>query len=210
MERPKAMWIMCMFFTALSAQGKVDLRISNLKIFCFDRFRFFKLTGRLFGFVAKDLEWKISVIQKRVADKDCGCHYTTVNTMVQYELNNVPGLHKGQRFSGSRTLLRLHWALEFILEFMSRISQSTDHDKTSHIASEVYHQTLSNHHPWLTRKMAAIAMYFLPTRKDLISAMCKQDYHTVLELLGKVVQAGNETYQRVDRILAENKLLNIP
>lgn len=173
-------------------------------------FRFFKLTGRLFGFVAKDLEWKLSVIQKKLSDEGQKCHYTTVKKMVQYELNKSMTLRQGQKTSGSRTLLRLHWALEFILEFMSKVSQSTDHDKTSHIASEVYNRTLSKHHPWLTRKLAALAMYLLPSRKDLISAMCKQDYKTVLELLDKVVHAGNEVYGRVDRVLRDNDLLNIP
>lgn len=172
--------------------------------------RFFKLTGRIFGFVAKDLEWKISVIQKKLTSNESGFHYTTVKKMVQYEHNTSLTFNKGHRSSGTRTLLRLHWALEFILEFMLELSKSSDHDKTSHIASEVYNRTLSKHHPWITRKMAAIAMYLLPSRKDLISAMCKQDYRTVLELLEKVVQAGNEVYARVENVLKENELLNIP
>lgn len=172
--------------------------------------RFFKLTGRLFGFVAKDLEWKLSVIQEKLQDRDTGAQYTTVKKMAQYEVNNLLTLKKGNRHAGTRTLLRLHWALEFILQFMSRISQSKDHDKTSHIAAEVYSETLSKHHPWITRKMAALAMYLLPSRKELISAMCKQDNDTVLELLGKVGVAGIEVYTRIDKVLQDLDLLNIP
>ena len=171
--------------------------------------RFFKLTGTLFGFVAKDIEWKVSVIESKLKSSRSQ-HYRTVKKMVQYEVNNSMALKKGHDPSGSRTLLRLHWALEFILEFMSRISESTDVDKTSAIASDVYVKTLSNHHPWVTRKMATLAMYFLPSRKELISVMCKQDYTTVLELLHHVVEAGQVVYDTTEKVYAQNNLLRIP
>ncbi|KAL4220878.1 Glycolipid transfer protein (GLTP) [Mactra antiquata] len=172
--------------------------------------RFFKLTGRLFGFVAADLEYKITVLDKKQADDRNGQFYNTTKTMVQYELNRALTLNRGSNPSGSRTLLRLHWALEFILEFMDRIRKCSDHDKTSKIATEVYEKTLSKHHPWLTRKMAAIAVYLLPSRKDLISVMCKQDYETVLCMLDKVVHAGQEVYRLTENIYKANNLLDIP
>lgn len=174
--------------------------------------RFFRLTGSLFGFVAKDLEHKISAIEKKQRS-DEGQHYTTAAKMMQYELNNPSTVHKGSNklsHSGTRTLLRLQWALEFIIEFMSRVCKCSDHDKTSKIASEVYGQTLSKHHPWITRKMAAIAVYLLPSRKDLISVMCKQDYETVLELLDKVVLAGREVYEITEKLYRNHNLSNIP
>ena len=172
-------------------------------------FRFFKLTGTLFGFVARDLEGKIRTIETR--RKHSGGHnYCNVRTMLQYEVNKGIAKVKGSLHSGSRTLLRLHWAFEFILEFMSRIRNSTDHDRTSVIASEVYEQTLSKHHPWFTRKMAAIAMHFLPSRKELIEVMCKQDYKTVLEMLDKVVQVGKAIYDRTEKLYSDFGLLDIP
>ena len=163
----------------------------------------------MFGFVARDLEWKIQTLEKR--RKGPGGHnYCNVRTMLQYEANKDISKVKGILHSGSRTLLRLHWAFEFILEFMSRLSHSSDHDATSVIASEVYKDTLSKHHPWLTRKMAAIAMYFLPSRKELISVMCKQDYKTVLEMMEKVVHTGKDIYQRTEKLYSEYGLLDIP
>lgn len=162
--------------------------------------------------MAKDLEHKISAI-KRKQHGDQGLHYTTAGKMMQYELNSPSTVHKGSNklsHSGTRTLLRLQWALEFILEFMSRISKCSDHDKTSKIATEVYEQTLSKHHPWLTRKMAAVAVYLLPSRKDLISVMCKQDYETVLQLLSKVVRAGKHVYDITEKLYIDHNLCHIP
>lgn len=182
----------------------------HYRLFLF--FRFFKLTGRLFGFVAKDLEHKISAIELR-QQSDKGQHYMTAEKMIQYELNCPALVHKGSNklsHSGTRTLLRLQWALEFILEFMSRITKCSDHDRTSKIATEVYEQTLSKHHPWLTRKMAAIAVYLLPSRKDLIHVMCKQDYQTVLQLLDKVVVSGKHVYDLTEKLYIDHDLLDIP
>ena len=172
--------------------------------------RFFKLTGRLFGFVAKDLESKISVIEKKLLDDNTAKQYTTVKTMVDHEIQNSLTFEKGHHASGSRTLLRLHWALEFILEFMQELGRCSDHDKTSDIATEVYNRTLSHHHPWITRKLAGLAMYLLPSRKDLVVAMCKQDYDHVIELLNKVVHSGKKVYIAIQIILEDNDLLDIP
>ena len=172
-------------------------------------FRFFKLTGTLFGFVAKDLEGKIKTIETRRKGPG-GHHYNNVRSMLQYEANKDISKVKGHLHSGSRMFLRLHWAFEFILEFMSRISNSSDNDKTSVIAAEVYEQTLSKHHPWITRKMAAIAMHFLPSRKDLIEVMCKQDYETVLDMLHKVVEVGRTVYDTTERLYSDFGLLHIP
>lgn len=163
----------------------------------------------MFGFVARDLEGKIKTIETRRKGDD-GQHYNNVRSMLQYEVNKGISKDKGRLHSGSRTLLRLHWAFEFILEFMSRISNSTDHDKTSVIAAEVYAKTLSKHHPWITRKMAALAMYFLPSRKDLIEVMCKQNYRAVLEMLHQVVDVGKDIYDTTEKLYGDYDLLHIP
>lgn len=190
--------------------GDIDLR--EYLVAYNELCRFFKLTGRLFGFVAKDLENKILAIEIRQRSEN-GQHYMTAEKMIQYEINCPSLTHKGSNklnHSGTRTLLRLQWALEFILEFMSRIRKCSDLDRTSKIATEVYEQTLSKHHPWFTRKMAAIAVYLLPSRKDLIHVMCKQDYQTALQLLDKVVTAGRHVYDLTEKLYSDHDLLYIP
>merc|ERR1711976_321694 len=118
-------------------------------------------------------------------------------------------LHKryGHMPSGSRTLLRLQWALEFILQFMQRVSLSEDEAKLSHIASEVYYETLANHHTWLLRKMAALVMYTLSSRKHLIQVMCQHDYSHALVLLKEVCQAGQPVYDTIQQLYTDHNLL---
>ncbi|KAK7473305.1 hypothetical protein BaRGS_00035437 [Batillaria attramentaria] len=171
--------------------------------------RFFRLTGKLFGFVAKDLEWKMKAIEIRRKSPH-GSHYVTLQSMMQYERAEGIVRVKGRVPSGTRQFLRLHRALEFILEFMRQIHQRDDDEKTSHIASQVYHDTLSKHHPWVTRQIAAIAVYMLPPKKTLIDVMCKHDYNKVHTLIDDVTAAGEPIYNVTQRLYENYDLLNIP
>ena len=165
--------------------------------------------GRLFGFVAADLESKIVVLEAfRVsASKN---NYESVQTMVAHELSEGTANSGRRNPSGCRTLLRLQRALEFILQFMSEIVYSNDDAKVSSIASKVYHNTLAKHHPWITRKMAGVVMYILPSKKDLIQMMCKQDLDGVLVLLQEVCNIGVPIYSTIYNIYEENDLLSLP
>ena len=171
-------------------------------------FRFFRLQGRLFGFVAKDLEEKIGILETWQAC-DNGENYNTVQSMIKYEVEYGLTTFKGRVPSGSRTLLRLQRALEFILRFIDEMGRSDDNAKSSHIALTVYKRTLANHHPWLVQKMAAFVTYMLPSRKELIETMCKQNYESVLLLMHEVVEAGNPVYDITHSLYKQNNLLNL-
>ncbi|KAK7094118.1 ceramide-1-phosphate transfer protein-like [Littorina saxatilis] len=171
--------------------------------------RFFCLTGKLFSFVAKDLESKMKPIEAR-RKSSIGGHYVTLQSMMQYEMQQGIVGDKGRHPSGTRQFLRLHRALEFILEFMRQLRHSDDHAKTSHIASEVYGCTLSKHHPWVTRQLAALAVHTLPPKKFLIDIMCKHDYHKVHELIDDVTKEGQPIYDVTQKLYADNDLVFIP
>ncbi len=162
--------------------------------------------GRVFGFVAMDLEDKISILQKlRTFDKNE--KYTTVQSMMSYEVEkHIANSGKGSP-SGSRTLLRLHRALEFVLKFMKKLGESEENMKTSVIASDVYHRTLANYHTWIVKKMAGVAMYVLPSKKSLIGMMCKQDDDEVSMLLEQVCEAGFPVYETIQHLYTNNNLL---
>ena len=68
-----------------------------------------------------------------------GHHYVTLQSMMRYEIEQGIVGDKGHLPSGTRQFLRLHRALEFILEFMRRLSHSDEHAKTAQIAYEVSH-----------------------------------------------------------------------
>ncbi|XP_067658870.1 ceramide-1-phosphate transfer protein-like [Haliotis asinina] len=171
--------------------------------------RFFKLTGTLFGFVAMDLEDKIRILNEHLTADEI--HYTSVQSMIQHEVDHdLTKVKKGNLKSGSRTLLRLHRALEFILAFMSRLRIGDENEKSSVIASEVYNETLSRFHPWVVQKMAGLAMYMLPSKKDLIDVMCKQDYESVMCTLGEVVTSGQPLYDITQKLYEGKDLLDLP
>ncbi|XP_046564255.1 ceramide-1-phosphate transfer protein-like [Haliotis rubra] len=171
--------------------------------------RFFKLTGTLFGFVARDLEDKIRILNEHLAADEV--HYVTVQSMIQHEVDHdLTKVIRGNLKSGSRTLLRLHRALEFILVFMSRLRTGEENEKSSVIASEVYNQTLSRFNTWILRKMAGVAMYMLPSKKSLIDVMCKQDYESVMRTLGEVVTSGQPLYDITQRVYEDKDLLELP
>ncbi|OWF44062.1 ceramide-1-phosphate transfer protein-like [Mizuhopecten yessoensis] len=171
--------------------------------------RFFKLTGKLFGFVASELESKIHILETHRKSEN-GNAYETIQSMIDFEVTN--GITKVSRNppSGSRTLLRLHRALGFISEFMDRIAKSDDDAKTSDIASEVYKKTLGLYHPWIIQKMAGLAMYMLPSRRQLIDTMCKQNYEKAISTLPLVVDALKPVYNITQELYETNDLLNLP
>ncbi|XP_076451848.1 ceramide-1-phosphate transfer protein-like [Babylonia areolata] len=172
--------------------------------------RFFRLTGKLFGFVAKDLESKMTPIETRRLYPTIGHHYVTLQSMLAYEVGQGIQGHRGRLPAGTRQFLRLHRALEFILEFMRQLRHSDEHAKTSHIASEVYGRTLSKHHPWITRQLSALAVYMLPSKKFLIDVMCKHDYDRVHDLINDVTEEGQPIFDVAQQVYAEYGLLHIP
>ncbi|RWS05329.1 Glycolipid transfer protein domain-containing protein 1-like protein, partial [Dinothrombium tinctorium] len=130
--------------------------------------RFFELLGPVFAFVAKDVENKIEILRGYRNDSQISHHYDSVQSMIDYETaNNL--LKDSKRPSGSRTLLRLHRALEFIALFMLELSKLENNAATGSIARECYKKSLSKYHPWYIQKTASVAMYTLPSRQDLIT-----------------------------------------
>ena len=168
-------------------------------------FRFFKLTGPVFTFVARDLSKKISVVHGHLRSNQ-GASYQSLQSMIEYELNNGTATAKG---SGTRTMLRLHWALEFIIEFMDKLRFVTGDTKTSKLVYDIYHKTLYNHHPWWTQKLAYLAVHTLPSIKVLIDIMCKQVYEEVKVLLSDIVEVGRPILNYTTALYAKHKLSNI-
>ncbi|XP_002739040.1 ceramide-1-phosphate transfer protein-like [Saccoglossus kowalevskii] len=172
--------------------------------------RFFELLGPIFSFVARDLEDEIHTLQ---AHRKCsyGEHYVTVQSMIDYEVKNKLTKKKSATHlkSGSQSLLRLHYALQFIIKFMVRFRDSTESDKVPTMAMEVYHQTLSKHHMWIVRKAAALAVHTLPKRKTLMETFCKHEPEKVVELITPVTNIAQIVYDEIQELYELNDLLNI-
>ena len=53
--------------------------------------------------------------------------------------------------SGSRTLLRLHRALEYIVAFLANMEDLEDEAYLSTVSREAYEKTLMKYHPWIVQ-----------------------------------------------------------
>ena len=174
---------------------------------CFSRF--FKLVGTVFGFVAKDIESKLVILNEHRTSSSAS-QYHTILGMLSYEQEQGLVHAKTTPPSGARTLLRLHRALEFILEFMNQLATTNDSAKTAEIAGDVYERTLAQYHPWIVRKMAYMAMYTLPNKQQLIEKMCKQPKEEVIDLMHETVKQGQPIFTATQRFYIERGLLDLP
>ena len=172
-------------------------------------FRFFELFGTVFGFVVSDVSSKLSILREHRAS-NCSPHYITVQSMVDFEVDSGITKVKAKLPSGSRTLLRLHRALEFIILFIRRIQEAENGAKLSELASDAYTTTLSKYHPWLIRKGVAIALYTLPTKDQLIERLSMEDPTQTSEALSNIVTSLQPAYDTVQKVYVDNSILNLP
>jgi len=169
--------------------------------------KFFLLLGRIFGFVASDIESKIGILDKYLKS-DNGKEYETIQKMMAYETAN--NLLKGKEPSGARTLLRLHWALEFIITFLDKVKDLEDHEKTCSVSQESYRNTLGKHHPWLIQKGAILAMHTLPTAEGLVQTTCIQPVAEARAALPRIIEVAQNVFETTQKVYKDNDCLNLP
>ncbi|XP_019872360.1 ceramide-1-phosphate transfer protein [Aethina tumida] len=173
--------------------------------------KFFTLIGTIFGFVSKDLQEKMGILQDFLKNEETSEHFQTVKGMIEYEKNNNLLTKKGYT-SGSRTLLRLHRGLDFILQFLKKLNEIKDDEDTCYVCRDAYNETLAKHHPFLIRNGAKIAIYTLPKRQELLNRVCGTEEHikNTLKLFPETLQVINQVFDRVDKIYTDNDLHSLP
>lgn len=192
-----------------SASDKKDVTITEYILAWKELNKMFPLLSRLFSFVQSDVTDKIHILEQYLAgpQKD---NFKSVISMVDYELS-IGNTESTKPPSASRTLLRLHRAMEYIVQLINDVHDAKETDKMAPVASKAYDDTLANHHPWLIRKGVHLAVHTLGHRKDLIDSMTG---HLAAvdteEAMVEMVTAAHEVYNRVQAIYTEKKLLNLP
>eukprot|EP00117_Sycon_ciliatum_P016008 scpid76599/ scgid15620/ Glycolipid transfer protein domain-containing protein 1 len=166
----------------------------------------FNLLGTVFSFVHSDVHEKIGILRHHL--KTTGDVYSTVQAMMKYEMDNNLTAAKTSPLSGSRTLLRLHRALAFIIQFLGKVESLNPGDGTSGIAREAYGATLANHHTFLVRQMASAAMLTLPYRDPLIVKLFGDA--SALQDLQEFVRTITPVYDAVDALYTKNDLHRLP
>lgn len=164
--------------------------------------------GTVFKFVDADVVEKVEILRE-YRKSDLGEHYKTVNSMIDYEVASKATNNK-KKASGSRTLLRLHRALEFISDFLKEVKQAGEEEKLSGVCSKSYYRTLSKHHPWIIRKGVDVAVYTLPTRKQFIDKLKITDVHEAEKLLESCADLGMKIFNVVEGIYTTHDLHGLP
>ncbi|XP_055387560.1 ceramide-1-phosphate transfer protein [Condylostylus longicornis] len=170
--------------------------------------KFFQSLGSVFNFVSSDVITKIAVLEDFRYNDDNSELFASIKLMLDYEKSNE--MFKNSRYvSGSRTLLRLHRGLEFILEFLMQLSKLSPSDKTSAVCQAAYNDTLAKHHPWVIRKAAVLAMYTLPVQQDLLNKVCT-DVEKSITNLPKMLRLTKVVYDRTHNLYTQFDLHGLP
>ncbi|XP_058067340.1 ceramide-1-phosphate transfer protein [Anopheles bellator] len=170
-------------------------------------YKFFQLMGTVFGFVSSDVKEKVEILEKLRA-KENSDSFVTIRTMMEYERDSNL-LNKKDYVSGSRTLLRLHRGLDFIQEFLKRVSELEGDVKTNVVCQSAYNDTLAQFHPWLIRKGANVAMYALPTRDQLLDRVCL-DVSVAMKMLPEMLSVTRSVYDRTQDLYTKYDLHGLP
>ncbi|XP_051748915.1 glycolipid transfer protein domain-containing protein 2 [Ctenopharyngodon idella] len=140
--------------------------------------------------------------------------YTSIRSMIKWELENgLVDFHQ-QTNSGCRTLLRLHRALLWLQTFLQELGKdATEGERLqspSDLCKETYQRTLAHHHTWLVRKGAELAFLAMPERPYFYKLVCVGTQAEASVVLNRVVRAIEEVYKRNEVALQEHGMLDLP
>lgn len=139
--------------------------------------------------------------------------YHSVRSMISTELSQGLVDFDHQTDSGCRTLLRLHRALLWLKLFLEKLAETPVAGRLrspSELCREAYQSTLAHHHTWFVRRAAELAFIAMPERGFFFRLVCVQDQEELSAVLNRVVQATGEVYDRTQKALEENGMLDLP
>lgn len=139
--------------------------------------------------------------------------YHSVHSMIRSELDRGLVDFQHQTDSGCRTLLRLHRALLWLRLFLEKLAGTPESGRLrspSELCRESYQNSLSKHHTWLVRRAAELAFIAMPERSFFFRLVCVGNQQELSVVLTRVVRAIDEVYDRTQKALEENGMLDLP
>lgn len=139
--------------------------------------------------------------------------YHSVHSMIRSELNRGAVDFHRPTDSGCRTLLRLHRALLWLRLFLEKLAETSESGRLrspAELCRESYQHTLSKHHTWLVRKAAELAFIAMPERGFFFRLVCVGNQQELNVVLTRVVRAIDEVYNRTQKALEDNGMLDLP
>ncbi|XP_049597632.1 glycolipid transfer protein domain-containing protein 2 [Syngnathus scovelli] len=197
--------------------------------------KFMNALGPMVGLISKEIETKTSIIRElallaeaspeaevnpdseNTVSPEAGVKtsgaYHSVRSMIWVELKRGLVDFKQQTDSGCRTLLRLHRALLWLKLFLAKLAEIPVAGRLkspSDLCREAYKVTLANHHTWFVRRAAELAFIAMPERSFFLKLMCVQNQEELSAVLGRVVRAIGVVYDRTQKALEDNDMLDLP
>lgn len=139
--------------------------------------------------------------------------YHSLHSMIRTELDRGLVDFQQQTDSGCRTLLRLHRALLWLMLFLEKLADTPESGRLkspSELCRESYQNSLSKHHTWFVRRAAELAFIAMPERGFFFKLVCVGDQQELSVVLTKVVRAIDKVYNRTQKALEENGMLDLP
>ncbi|KAG7280236.1 hypothetical protein CRUP_037597 [Coryphaenoides rupestris] len=199
--------------------------------------KFMEALGPMVGLISNEIETKTTLIRQlalaaeegpeaelrpdHALTQDVGTSgsdaaYRSVRSMIEVELLHGLVDFEKQTYSGCRTLLRLHRALDWLRLFLEKLAETPASGTSGRLRSpselcrEAYQSTLAHHHTWFVRRAAELAFIALPERGFFYRLVCVQNQEELSSVLLRVVAAIQEVYDRTQEILQESKMLDLP
>lgn len=163
--------------------------------------KIFQRLGKVFTFVSSDVEKKIAILQRKIADNPD--NYMSLQIMIKYETENDHAIIHADKENGCRTLLRLHRALAFVAHFIAITLEKEEEDLRSYVR-DAYQETLAQHHTWIIRTSVGAAMHTLPYRRDII---CLFDFTP--EQVKDLIKVMWNVYNLTQRLYEDHHLLDL-
>ncbi|KAA0717264.1 Ceramide-1-phosphate transfer protein [Triplophysa tibetana] len=180
--------------------------------------KFMEALGPMVGLISQEIESKTSIIrnlaQKAETVSGDTFGYTSIRSMIEWELEI--GLVDFQKYteSGCRTLLRLHRALLWLQSFLRELAKGSAEGERvrspADLCKETYQRTLAQYHTWWVRRAAELAFIAIPERPYFYQLVCVDTQAEAAVVLGRVVREIGELYERTEVALGEHKMLNLP
>jgi len=173
--------------------------------------KFFTILGSVFNFVASDVQSKLNILQC-YRKGGAGEYYYSIQSMIEYEKEQEL-LYSTEKASGSRTLLRLHRALEFIAGFLEELHKAPEDGGLGGVTSDVYKRTLARHHSWLVAKGVGAVLYMMPAKNTIVQkvtggipAVRKRNE----ALMPEVLEAMTKVYSLTQNLYEDYKITDLP
>ncbi|CAH6786031.1 Gltpd2 [Phodopus roborovskii] len=203
------------FLACMSPEGDVEL--SQYLAGWRELLKFLTPLGSVFAFATSEASIKVTALEARVHGPDAS-HYKSLATMATWErqagLLEQPGTasrNPASRASGSRTLLLLHRALRWSQLCLHRVATGTHRGPDAGVqCGDAYSTTLAEHHPWLIRQAARLAILALPSRGRLLQLACPGTGEAEARVaLARAARVLEDVYNRTQGLLDGHSLLQL-